>query len=68
MRYRPFWKIDLVLKPAFLGGIMKESGNRPPMMVPNKAVYMHQDLTIGAKFFQVPLKPISVSSCRFPVY
>jgi len=55
-RYRPHWNMNLVLRPCFLGGIMKESGNRPPMMVPLKALYMNKDLIRNANFFQVPIK------------
>jgi DSBA-like thioredoxin domain len=59
-RYQPHWNMDLVLRPFFLGGIMKHSGNRPPMMVPAKALYMNKDLQRNAAYFQVPLKVIEV--------
>ena len=39
---------------------MKHSGNRPPMMVPAKALYMNKDLQRNAAYFQVPLKVIEV--------
>ncbi|CAN8003032.1 unnamed protein product [Ixodes hexagonus] len=55
-RYRTPWNLDLNLRPFFLGGVMKESNNRPPAMVPNKAVYMQSDLRRASKFFQVPIK------------
>ena len=61
-RYRPHWNMNLVLRPCFLGGIMKESGNRPPMMVPLKALYMNKDLIRNANFFQVPIKLMEVSN------
>ncbi|XP_047018052.1 glutathione S-transferase kappa 1 isoform X2 [Ictalurus punctatus] len=35
-RYRNVWNIELKFHPAFLGGVMQGSGNRPPAMVPNK--------------------------------
>ncbi|XP_078061281.1 glutathione S-transferase kappa 1-like [Mustelus asterias] len=54
-RYRPLWNIDFRLRPAFLGGIMKESGNKPPAFVPNKFSYMVTDLCRLAKFCEVPL-------------
>ncbi|KAI9561597.1 hypothetical protein GHT06_012556 [Daphnia sinensis] len=57
-RYRPHWKMDLVLRPFFLGGVMKETGNRPPMMVPSKGLYMQKDLLRNAAYFGVPLKLI----------
>uniref|UniRef100_A0A8C6SEJ2 Glutathione S-transferase kappa n=1 Tax=Neogobius melanostomus TaxID=47308 RepID=A0A8C6SEJ2_9GOBI len=45
-RYRNVWNIDLKLRPAFLGGIMKGAGNSPksPGLVPNKFLYMTKDL------------------------
>ncbi|XP_034553222.1 glutathione S-transferase kappa 1-like [Notolabrus celidotus] len=55
-RYRTVWNIELRLRPAFLGGIMHGSGNRPPGLVPNKFMYMNQDLTRLAKYFNVPLQ------------
>ncbi|XP_030639676.1 glutathione S-transferase kappa 1 [Chanos chanos] len=54
-RYRNVWNIDLKLRPAFLGGIMQGSGNKPPAMVPNKGMYMTTDLTRLAQYFSVPL-------------
>ena len=68
-RYRPHWKMDLHLRPFFLGGVMKASGNRPPMMVPAKALYMQKDLSRNAKYFGIPLKPIEVFflKCRLNV-
>jgi len=55
-RYRSHWDMKLVLRPCYLGGIMKESGNRPPMMVPSKGLYMNKDLIRNANYYQVPLK------------
>ncbi|XP_078507531.1 glutathione S-transferase kappa 1-like isoform X1 [Lissotriton helveticus] len=55
-RYRSAWNVDIRLRPGFLGGIMKESGNQPPAMVPKKGVYMGKDLKRLAKYFQVPLQ------------
>lgn len=40
---------------------MKEAGNRPPMMVPSKAIYMHKDLARNAAYYGVPIKPIEVA-------
>ena len=59
-RYRSHWNIDLVLRPCFLGGIMKESGNRPPMMTPSKGLYMNKDLIRNANYYQVPIKLMEV--------
>lgn len=54
-RYRHVWNIDLKLRPAFLGGIMNGSGNRPPGLVPNKFLYMRNDLKRLAQYFNVPI-------------
>ncbi|XP_040900268.1 glutathione S-transferase kappa 1-like [Toxotes jaculatrix] len=55
-RYRNVWNIELKLRPAFLGGIMQGSGNKPPGVVPNKFMYMNKDLDRLAKYFDVPLQ------------
>ncbi|XP_030249516.1 glutathione S-transferase kappa 1 [Sparus aurata] len=55
-RYRHVWNIELKLRPAFLGGIMQGSGNKPPGMVPNKFMYMTNDLHRLAGYFNVPLQ------------
>lgn len=55
-RYRNVWDLDLRLRPAFLGGIMQGSGNKPPGLVPNKFLYMTQDLHRLAEYFNVPLQ------------
>ncbi|CAJ1062473.1 glutathione S-transferase kappa 1 [Xyrichtys novacula] len=55
-RYRNVWNIELKLRPAFLGGIMQGSGNKPPGLVPNKFLYMTKDLERLAKYFNVPLE------------
>ncbi|CAL1271403.1 unnamed protein product [Larinioides sclopetarius] len=43
------------MKPMLLAGVMKNSGNSPPAVVPNKGVYMAQDLKRLQTYFQVPL-------------
>ncbi|KAM9852187.1 glutathione S-transferase kappa 1-like [Aulostomus maculatus] len=55
-RYRNVWNIELKLRPAFLGGIMQGSGNKPPGLVPNKFMYMTTDLNRLAEYFNVPLQ------------
>ncbi|KAG8009982.1 Glutathione S-transferase kappa 1 [Nibea albiflora] len=55
-RYRQVWNIELKLRPAFLGGIMQGSGNKPPGLVPNKFLYMTKDLNRLAGYFGVPLQ------------
>lgn len=55
-RYRNVWNIDLKLRPAFLGGVMQGSGNKPPGLVPNKFMFMGKDLARLSEYFNVPLK------------
>ncbi|XP_057689316.1 glutathione S-transferase kappa 1 [Corythoichthys intestinalis] len=58
-RYKNVWNIDLKLRPAFLGGVMQGSGNKPPGLVPNKFLFMGKDLDRLAEYFNVPLHPPS---------
>ncbi len=55
-RYRHAWDLDLVLRPAFLGGVMAATGNTPPISVPARAVYLMQDLARSSRRFEVPLR------------
>ncbi|NWS73330.1 GSTK1 transferase, partial [Crotophaga sulcirostris] len=55
-RYQHIWNIDLRLRPAFLGGIMQATGNKPPAMLPKRAEYMLKDVSRMAKYYQVPVK------------
>ncbi|KAM6936584.1 glutathione S-transferase kappa 1-like [Lycodopsis pacificus] len=55
-RYRNVWNIELKLRPAFLGGVMQGSGNKPPGLVPNKFQYMTKDLHRLSEYFDVPLQ------------
>nr|QSC42406.1 glutathione S-transferase kappa [Crassostrea hongkongensis] len=66
-RYRTKWpNMDLQLKPFFLGGVMKESGNKPPAMVPNKGVYMIKDIQRLGKYYGIPLnQPKDFGSVMF---
>ncbi|NXI08041.1 GSTK1 transferase, partial [Irena cyanogastra] len=55
-RYRHIWNIDLRFRPAFLGGIMKQTGNKPPAMLPKRGEYLLKDMRRMAKYYQVPLR------------
>jgi len=55
-RYRNVWNIELKLRPAFLGGVMQGSGNKPPGLVPNKFMYMTKDLNRLSQYCDVPIK------------
>ncbi|KAK2709834.1 hypothetical protein QYM36_013491, partial [Artemia franciscana] len=54
-RYQSVWNIDLKLRPTFLGGIMKNTGNKGPMLLPAKGQYMFKDLERNQKYFDVPM-------------
>ncbi|XP_072211775.1 glutathione S-transferase kappa 1 [Excalfactoria chinensis] len=54
-RYQHIWNIDLRFRPAFLGGIMQSTGNKPPAMLPKRAEYLLNDIKRMAKYYQVPL-------------
>ncbi|NXA29051.1 GSTK1 transferase, partial [Ibidorhyncha struthersii] len=55
-RYQHIWNIDLRFRPAFLGGIMQATGNKPPAMLPKRAEYMLKDIKRMAKYYQVPVQ------------
>ncbi|XP_019948675.1 glutathione S-transferase kappa 1 [Paralichthys olivaceus] len=58
-RYRNVWNVEVKLRPAFLGGVMQGSDNKPPGVVPNKFLYMTKDLQRLSEYFEVPLCPPS---------
>lgn len=47
---------EIIWKPALLGGIFNEIGNRPPNVIPSLARWMWQDLMRFADYYEVPLK------------
>ncbi|XP_051007599.1 glutathione S-transferase kappa 1-like [Acomys russatus] len=55
-RYQHIWNIKLQLRPALIAGIMKDSGNKPPAVVPRKGQYMHKEIPLLEQHFQVPLR------------
>ncbi|KFP82715.1 Glutathione S-transferase kappa 1, partial [Apaloderma vittatum] len=55
-RYQHLWNIDLRFRPAFLGGIMQATGNKPPAMLPKRGEYMLKDIKRMAKYYQVPVQ------------
>ncbi|XP_057641659.1 glutathione S-transferase kappa 1 isoform X2 [Chionomys nivalis] len=54
-RYQHLWNIKLQLHPALIAGIMNDSGNKPPALVPRKGQYMNKDMLLLGQHFQVPL-------------
>ncbi|NXY54461.1 GSTK1 transferase, partial [Callaeas wilsoni] len=54
-RYQHIWNIDLRFRPALLAGIMQQTGNKPPAMLPKRAEYMLKDIKRMAKYYQVPV-------------
>uniref|UniRef100_A0A0M3IRV4 Glutathione S-transferase kappa n=1 Tax=Ascaris lumbricoides TaxID=6252 RepID=A0A0M3IRV4_ASCLU len=57
LRYENYWPIKVNLIPFFLGGILKESGNKPPITVAAKVAYMNKDLRRNADYWGVNLVP-----------
>ncbi|KAM6139879.1 glutathione S-transferase kappa 1-like [Pterocles gutturalis] len=55
-RYQHIWNVDLRFRPAFLGGIMQATGNKPPAMLPKRAEYLQKDIKRMAKYYQVPVQ------------
>ncbi|KAF0874698.1 GSTK1 transferase, partial [Crocuta crocuta] len=55
-RYKKLWNINLQLRPSLIAGIMKDSGNQPPAMLPRKAQYMKNDIMRLGEYVQVPLQ------------
>ena len=64
-RYAPLWKLTVRFIPFNLGGVMKGSGNSPPAMVPNRAVFLANDLARNAKWFNIENKFLSMPSNFF---
>ncbi|XP_045144670.1 LOW QUALITY PROTEIN: glutathione S-transferase kappa 1 [Echinops telfairi] len=54
-RYQHLWNVDLHLRPCLIGGIMKDSGNKPPALLPRKAQYLASDLKNLREHYQVPI-------------
>ncbi|XP_062449889.1 glutathione S-transferase kappa 1 isoform X1 [Rhea pennata] len=55
-RYQHIWNINLRFRPAFLGGIMQATGNKPPAMLPKRAEYLLKDIKRMGKYYQVPVQ------------
>jgi len=56
-RYKSRWNLDLKLRPFFLGGVMKGSGNKPPAMhAPDKGKYLSVDVERCSKYYDLPTK------------
>jgi glutathione S-transferase kappa 1 len=54
-RYRKAWDLDLVLRPAFLGGVMASTGNAPPASLPARAPYLLRDIARNSRYVDVPM-------------
>ncbi|KAF8250961.1 putative 2-hydroxychromene-2-carboxylate isomerase [Wilcoxina mikolae CBS 423.85] len=52
----PLLKITTI-NPVFLGGIMRETSNRPPLAVPLKGEYTFHDLHRQARIHNIPICP-----------
>ncbi|KAB0403392.1 hypothetical protein E2I00_007409 [Balaenoptera physalus] len=54
-RYKNIWNVSLQLRPTLIAGIMKDSGNRPPALLPRKALYVKNDVRLLGQHLQVPI-------------
>ncbi|KAL4910958.1 hypothetical protein BDW74DRAFT_4304 [Aspergillus multicolor] len=54
-----FSKCDLTFVPIFLGGIMKATGNTPPIRIKNKDKWINQERIRWSRYFSVPISEIS---------
>lgn len=54
-RYKNIWNVHLQLRPSLIAGIMKDSGNKPPAMLPRKAKYLTNDIKLLGQQIQVPI-------------
>lgn len=48
---------ELVWRPFFLGGVMKQTGNTPPAYLPARAPYLFKDLMRWGKRYGMPIRP-----------
>ncbi|KAM7120427.1 glutathione S-transferase kappa 1 [Molossus nigricans] len=55
-RYQNIWNVSLQLRPTLIAGIMKDSGNKAPALLPRKAKYLSGDLKRLAQHMQVPIQ------------
>uniref|UniRef100_A0A2I3HMT9 Glutathione S-transferase kappa n=1 Tax=Nomascus leucogenys TaxID=61853 RepID=A0A2I3HMT9_NOMLE len=55
-RYQNIWNINLQLRPSLITGIMKDSGNKPPGLLPRKGQYMANDLKLLRHHLQIPIQ------------
>ena len=54
---------EIVYRPFFLGGVMKATGNKPPISVPAKGAYMGSDIQRWCNLYDVEVQP----NPHFPV-
>ncbi len=60
--------MDLILRPFFLGGLFKLTGNQAPFTIPAKELYLKKDWQRNGAYFQVPLKIVEVNSKLVQLY
>jgi glutathione S-transferase kappa 1 len=58
-KYQKAWpSLALTLRPMFLGGIMKATGNKPPGVLKPKAAWMANDLRTASELSGTPMLPM----------
>ncbi|KAL4754171.1 hypothetical protein BDW72DRAFT_190314 [Aspergillus terricola var. indicus] len=54
-----FSKCDITFVPVLLGGILKATGNTPPIRIKNKDKWINQERIRWARYFSVPISETS---------
>ncbi|CAM9883541.1 unnamed protein product [Pylaiella littoralis] len=67
MRYRTLgvWDAEITLRPFFLGGVMKATGNTPPGTLKSKGRYMARDLARMSRHHGAPVVPLKDPRAMF---
>ncbi len=55
-RWAPIWQAELVLRPFFLAGALKATGNSPPALLPARGLYMARDIARLGAYFGIKLE------------
>eukprot|EP01025_Chloroclados_australasicus_P037964 TRINITY_DN38845_c0_g1_i5.p1 TRINITY_DN38845_c0_g1~~TRINITY_DN38845_c0_g1_i5.p1 ORF type:complete len:141 (+),score=3.90 TRINITY_DN38845_c0_g1_i5:86-508(+) len=56
LRYEKIWNVEVEICPVLLGGIMKLSGNIPPIFIKAKVQYSSEDIKRQAQICGVPYR------------
>jgi len=57
LRYQEPWNLDIELQPVLVGGLMRATGTKKPLVVPAKKQYLDRDLRRVAERWGVTINP-----------